>query len=369
MAKNNNKNSRHDNNGNHSHDLGENNDHSHDKDHSHAHNGNHNRDHKSHHGYSQDHGRHSNGHGHRSHGHRSHSHGHHGHSHSHGDDGNIGLAFFLNLSFSIIELIGGALTNSIAIMSDAVHDFGDSLSLALAWYFQRKSKKGSTHKYTYGHKRYSLLGAIITSVVLVVGSMYILSEAVSRLFDPQETHAVGMLALAILGIAINGIAALRMRKSSSINEKVVTIHLLEDVFGWAAVLVGSVIIYFTGLTIIDPILSIAIACFVFFNVVKNIRQAMPILLQSTPAGVERERIIQSLKGIGQVEEIHDLHIWSLDEAYNVLTVHVSLKESLPMEKLAELKEKIREILRREDVHHATIEFEGPGEPCSFENCV
>ena len=179
---------------------------------------------------------------------------HHHHHHSHDGESNIGIAFLLNISFTIIELIGGYMTNSVAIISDAVHDFGDSISLGMAWYFQKISKREKTDKYTYGYKRFSLLGAIINSIVLVVGSIYIISEAVPRLFSPQETSAKGMFALAIVGIIINGAAVLKTRTGDSINERVVSLHMMEDVLGWAAVLVGSVIMHFTGLTIIDPIL-------------------------------------------------------------------------------------------------------------------
>ncbi|GHT25118.1 cobalt transporter [Bacteroidia bacterium] len=300
--------------------------------------------------------------------HNHHEHNH-SHNHSHGGDGNIGLAFFLNLSFTVIELFGGVFTNSIAIISDAVHDFGDSLALALAWYFQKLSKKGSTKQYSYGYKRFSLLGAIINSIVLVVGSVYILSEAIPRLFSPQETNAKGMFILAVVGIIINGAAVLRTRKASSINERVVSLHLLEDVLGWAAVLIGSAIMYFTKLTIIDPILSVVIACFVLFNVFKNIRQTLPILLQGTPPKIEQEHILEELKEIEHIASIHDLHIWSLDEEYNVLTVHITLKEPLPMEQLTELKNRIRFVLKEDDIQHATIEFETPNELCVFENCV
>ncbi len=290
----------------------------------------------------------------------------HSHSHSH-DEGksNIGVAFFLNLSFTIVELVGGFLTNSVAIMSDAVHDFGDSLSLALAWYFQRLSKKGSTKQYSYGYKRFSLLGAIINSIVLVVGSIYILSEAIPRLLSPQATSAKGMLILAVVGIVANGIAVLRTRKATSINEKVVSLHLLEDVLGWVAVLVGSAVMYFTGWTIIDPILSIAIASFVLFNVFKNIRQTLPILLQGTPVEIEAEHIVELLKTVENVAAVHDLHIWSLDEAYNVLTVHVVLKEALPIEKLTAMKGEIRALLNAKKIQHATIEFEMPSEECEY----
>lgn len=301
-----------------------------------------------------------------------HSHGHsHGHGHSYGEQSNISLAFFLNLSFTIIEFIGGIMTNSIAIVSDAVHDLGDSFSLGMAWYFQKLSKKKSTQQYSYGYKRFSLLGAIINCVVLIVGSIYVLSEAIPRLFAPQESsvNVEGMFLLAILGVAVNGFAALRTRKSTSINERVVSLHLLEDVLGWAAVLVGAVIMYFTGWTIIDPILSLAIACFVLINVVKNIRLVLPILLQGSPAEIDTEAIIEKLRNIESIDCLHDLHIWSMDEEYNVLTVHIILTQALPADALVALKKEIRTVLKHEKIQHATIEFEMPNEECDFKACV
>jgi cobalt-zinc-cadmium efflux system protein len=294
--------------------------------------------------------------------------GHH-HNHSHSEKSNITLAFFLNLSFTVIQFIGGFLTNSIAIISDAVHDLGDSLSLGLAWYFQKISKKGSTKQYSYGYKRFSLLGAIINCVVLIVGSIYILSEAIPRLFSPQETNAAGMFFLAILGVSVNGFAVLKTRKGKSINERVVSLHLLEDALGWLAILVGSATMHFTGWTVIDPILSLFIAAFVLFNVVKNIRLVLPILLQGTPIEIDREQIIGQIKEIKNIADIHDLHIWSLDDGYNVLTIHVVLNEELTMGKLSELKKQIRSVLKEEKIQHATIEFETPNEECVFEDCV
>ena len=297
-------------------------------------------------------------------------HSHHGHHHDHAHDsaGNISVAFFLNLSFTVIELVGGIITNSVAIISDAVHDFGDSLSLGLAWYFQKLSKKKGNKLYSYGYKRFSLLGAIINSVVLIVGSVYILFEAIPRIFNPQATSAKGMFILAIVGIIVNGAAVLRTRKGSSINERVVSLHLLEDVLGWAAVLIGSILIYFTGLTIFDPILCILISLFVLFNVFRNIRQILPILLQGTPRELEQEHIAAEIKQIKNIAGIHDLHIWSLDEEYNVLTVHVTLEKPLPLEELAALKKQIRAALTDEEIQHTTIEFETKDEQCDFTNC-
>lgn len=293
---------------------------------------------------------------------------HHGHGHEHGEKSNIGLAFGLNLVFTVIELVGGVLTNSVAIISDAVHDFGDSLSLAMAWYFQKLSRKGRGERYSYGYKRFSLLGAVITSAVLVAGSVYILSEAIPRFFDPQETNAAGMFGLAILGIVVNGFAVLKTRKAKSINERVVSLHLLEDVLGWAAILVGSAVMYFTGWTVIDPILSVGIACFVMFNACRSIKQVVHILLQGSPSGAEQKRIAGKIGGVKGVKRIHDLHIWSMDEDYWVLTVHIEVEREMSMKELAKIKYEVRELLMGEGIRHATIEFETRDEVCGLEGC-
>lgn len=297
------------------------------------------------------------------------AHSHNCHHHSHKDDGNIGSAFFLNLFFATVGLIGGFLTNSIAIISAAIHDFGDCLSLALAWYFQKLSKKGSSKHYSYGYNRFSILSATITSVILFAGSVYILQKVIPRLFSPQSTNTTGMFALALLGVVINTIAVLRTYKAHSINERIVSLHMLEDALGWVAVLVGSVVMHFTNIAIVDPIISVAIACFVLINVVRNVRQILPILLQKTPSNICQEQIVEAIKKTENIANVHDLHIWSLDEKHNILTVHITLKEAVSMEKLAELKESIRLVLKEQDIQHATIEFETPNELCSFKNCV
>lgn len=290
----------------------------------------------------------------------------HTHSHvAHGGKSNIGLAFFLNLAFTFVELAGGLLTNSVAIMSDAVHDFGDSLSLALAWYFQRLSKRAPTARYSYGFKRFSLLGAIINSIVLIVGSIYIVTEAIPRLFAPEQTSAKGMFLLAVLGILVNGFAVLRTRKAKAINERVVSLHLLEDVLGWVAVLVGAAVMHFTGWTVIDPILSLAVACFVLYNVYRNIRALLPILLEGTPVDISLREIKKVLKGTPGVADVHDLHIWSLDESYNILTAHIVLAEPRPMEDLEPLKKEVRHTLNGHGIRHATLEFELPTEDCGY----
>jgi cobalt-zinc-cadmium efflux system protein len=201
-----------------------------------------------------------------------------------------------------------------------------------------------------------------------VGSIFVLSAAIPRIFHPQVTHAGGMFLLAIVGILANGAAVLRLNKGHSINEKVVSLHMLEDVLGWTAILVGSVIMYFFDVPIIDPIMSIAIAIFVLSNVYKNLRQTLHIILQGIPEEVDMTEIATHIQKFEGVEGVHDLHVWTVDGTYNVLTVHVVLSNALAMEKLAELKAEIRETLHEEGIEHVTIEFETANEKCSFEKC-
>ena len=290
----------------------------------------------------------------------------HGHSHNHsGEESskNIIIAFFLNLVFAIIELIGGLLTNSVAILSDSVHDFGDSISLLIAWLFQKKSQQTRDAKYSYGYKRFSLLGSVFLSGVLFVGSMFIFVEAVKRLFDPQPVHAQGMFWLAILGIVVNGVAALRVKKGKSLNERVVYIHIMEDVLGWFGVLVVSIVMLFVDIPILDPILSVAITIWVLYNVYNNLRDTFKILLQAVPGDVDIEKLKQDIEGIENLISIHDFHIWTQDGISHVMTLHAVADKDQFI-----IKEKIREIAQTHDVSHVTVEFEPSNIPCEYEEC-
>ena len=297
-----------------------------------------------------------------------HHHGHGHHHHHHGDVKNIKTAFFLNIFFTIIEIIGGFYTNSIAILSDALHDLGDSLSLGLAWYFQKLSKKSRDRQFSYGYKRFSLLAAIINSIVLVVGSVFILLEAIPRLLNPIQPDAQGMIILAVLGVLFNGAAVLRLTKGDSMNERVAMLHLLEDVFGWVAVLIGSIIMYFFALPIIDSILSIGISMLILFNVVKNLKQSLQIVLQGIPNDVDEKEILTYLNSLDGIDNAHDLHIWSMDGQYNVLTTHLVLEKDLNMEDLESLKKQIRDALHEKGIEHTTLEFESKDADCVYEDC-
>lgn len=297
------------------------------------------------------------------HHHHSHEPGHH-HHHSHSVFGRMKFAFVLNLSFAIIELIGGYLTNSVAIMSDALHDFGDAIAMVIALGMEKISHKQSDHAYSYGYRRFSTLGAVITGMILIMGSVFILVEAVPRLFEPQQPHAEGMLALAVLGLAVNGYAAYRISKGTSLNERMLMWHMIEDVLGWAVVLVGALIMMFFDLPQLDAGLAIAVALWILFNVFKNLREAMKVFLMASPVGVEVPQVVEEIRKIKQVEDVHHAHLWSLDGENHVFTAHVVLCEQVSNEEATSVKNEVKKLLRTYGIVEATIETELQGSACA-----
>lgn len=281
-----------------------------------------------------------------------------GHHHS---TKNLKLAFFLNLSFTVIEFIGGLITGSLAILSDAIHDLGDSLSIGLSWYFQNLSEKKSNSIYSYGYKRFSLLGAIINAIVLLVGSVVMISHAVPQVLQAGKVDEKGMLIIAIFGVIVNGFAALRLHKGKTMNEKVITLHLLEDVLGWVAVLIGSLLIMYFDWYFIDPLLSVLIALFIIYNVFKNLKKSFKIILQATPDNMPMDKIKASLLTLNEVIEVHDCHIWSMDGDYHVFSAHLVLDKVYSLRELASIKQSAKALLEKMDISHATLEFEETGE--------
>jgi cobalt-zinc-cadmium efflux system protein len=278
----------------------------------------------------------------------------------------IGVAFFLNVTFTIIEFIGGWLTNSTAIMADAVHDLGDSLAIGLAWLLNRYSDKGSTQTLSYGYRRLSLFGATLNSFILIAGAIWILSEAIPKLFAPEMPMAEGMLGLALLGIAVNGYAAFKLSSGKTLNEKVLSWHLIEDTLGWVAVLVVSIVLMFVDWPILDPLLSIAFTLFILVNVFRNLSAALKLFLQAVPDKQVETKIRERLAGLNQVASVHDLHFWSLDGEHHVLTVHLVLNRALLEDEHIALKQRIASELQDFHLEHTTIEFELPDEICRDE---
>ncbi len=290
----------------------------------------------------------------------------HNHNHNHNEK-NIQLAFLLNFGFAIIEAVGGYLTNSIAIMADSLHDIGDSITLLLSWQLERYSERSGDEKYSYGYKRYSLLGALIGSVILIGGTIVVVLESIERIRQPQQTDARGMLILSLVGIAANGLAAVRAGKGSNLNSRIIYWHLLEDALGWAAVLVVSVILIFRDIPILDPVLSIAISGFILFNVIRNLRQTVNLFLQGVPTDVDVKKIEEAVLADAKVKDIHHTHIWSLDGEHHVLTSHVVLNLDTRKEDIRRIKEIFRFLASDYHLAHTTIEFEYLDSDCSMNN--
>lgn len=287
----------------------------------------------------------------------------HDHQHAHGSTGNLRTAFLLNLTFTVIEVIGGFWTNSIAILSDAVHDFGDSISLGLAWYFDKLSKKGRTAQHTYGYRRYSLLGGLITGVVLITGLGFVLWHAVQRLFAPEAVNAPGMMILAAVGIAFNGAAVLKVRRGTSLTEQVVSWHLLEDTLGWAAVFIGAAAMTVWDVPILDPLLSIAISLFVLWNVMRNLRKVFNVFIQEAPADFDLEAFERAVLRNPQVLSMHHTHSWSIDGESHVLTTHLVMRRDARREHIKDAKDEVRRLLDRNSFEHVTIDVELEDEAC------
>ncbi|NMW21881.1 MAG: cation transporter [Chlorobiaceae bacterium] len=296
------------------------------------------------------------------HDHHDHHDHHHSHHHHHAS-GNIKLAFFLNLGFAVIEIAGGVLTGSTAILANAVHDLGDSFALGQAWYFERKSLEKSSPRYSYGYKRFSLLGALISTVVLLTSSILVLAKAIPSIFVPHHPDAGGMILLAVAGVTVNGIAMARLSKDKGMNSRVVALHLLEDVLGWVTVLIVAVILFFWDIPVLDPVLAVMITLYILGGVLKNLKAMIPVFLQAVPAELDLAAITREIEHIEHIHAVHHAHIWSLDGEHSVFTAHLELNVLLDVEAYMQLKEEIRIVVKHHGLYHSTVEIEYPGEAC------
>ncbi len=263
----------------------------------------------------------------------------------------------MNASFAVIELIGGYLTNSVAIYSDALHDFGDSLALLFSYFAEKLSHKDADKKFTFGYRRFSILSALINGVILLLGSIFVIYEASLRIMSPEEVSPEGMLGLAILGILVNSFAAYKLSKDDGMNTKMVMFHLLEDLLGWVAVLTVSIVLLFKPWYVLDSILSILISLVILRGVYKNLMKVGLIFLQKFPDELEFEQLKKEVIELELVNDIHAVKGWSIDDTTYYLRFHVLLPEETNIGTVDSLKVKIKEILKKYNVAYSTIEFE------------
>lgn len=278
-------------------------------------------------------------------------------------DKNIRIAFLLNLCFSIFEFIGGLFTGSVAIVSDAVHDIGDAASIGIAYFLEKKSRRQPDAVYTYGYARYSVIGSVVTTLILLFGSCVVIYNAVLRIISPTVIRYDGMILFAVVGVIVNFCAAFFTRDGDSLNQKAVNLHMLEDVLGWAVVLVGAVVMRFTDFALLDPLMSICVAAFIFINAIRNLKEAVDLFLEKVPHGIAVEEIREHITEIEGVLDVHHIHIWSMDGQSNYATMHI-VTDAEPHS----IKEAVRDELKAHGIGHATLELEGKNEHCHEECC-
>lgn len=276
---------------------------------------------------------------------------------------NILIAFVLNFAFSIFEFVGGIFTGSVAIISDAVHDVGDATGIGIAYFLEKKSKKQPDEKYTYGYARYSVVGSVITTLILLLGSLAVIYNAVLRIITPTAINYDGMILFAVVGALVNLGAAFFTREGDSLNQKAVNLHMLEDVLGWIVVLAGAVVMRFTDISVIDPLMSIGVAIFILVNAIRNLKEGLALFLEKAPNGVDIHGLEEHICALEGVLGVHHIHIWSMDGQTNYATMHIVAQGEAHA-----VKERVREELKEHGIAHATLELEAEGEHCCEEHC-
>ena len=266
----------------------------------------------------------------------------------------IWLAFFLNLSYAIVEFIAGGIFGSSAVLADSVHDLGDAIAIGISALLETISNREEDRQYTLGYKRFSLLGAMLTAVILMIGSVLVILENVTKIVHPQPVNEEGILWLGIIAVAINVLASLVVRKGKTKNESILSLHFLEDTLGWLAVILMAIILRFTDWYILDPLLSLVISIFILTKAIPRFWDALKIFLDAVPEGVETSDLEKDIEALPNVKSVNQLSIWSMDGLENNAIVHICIKD---WEQMMETKEAVRQCLEERGVQNITIEVD------------
>ncbi len=283
------------------------------------------------------------------------------HDHDHYKEAKKSILYgiVLNSIFTVIELVGGILSNSLALLSDTIHDFSDSVALGISYYANQKAQSSPTKTMTFGYRRTTILAAFINSTILMALTFFLFYRAYLRILNPEPVNGKMVFVIAIFGIITNGIIAFKMLrgKDKDLNIKSVFWHITEDFLGWVGVLIAGAIIYFTGAYIIDPIISILIGLIVIYSAWGIVKESANIILEGVPEGLNVQEIGTEIKNIQNVNDAHDIHVWSLGTDYNALSAHVVIS-NMTVDQSHEVLNKINTMLKEKfSIEHTTIEFE------------
>lgn len=279
---------------------------------------------------------------------------------------NVKIAALINTGFVVVEIAGGLWTNSLAILSDALHDLGDSITLIASWFAEKEAASGPDKKHTFGYQRLSLLSAFVSAIILVAGSVFIISRAVPRIINPEHVNASGMILFAVVGVVFNGFAYMRLEEGESLNEKVLSWHLMEDVLGWLVILIGGIVINIRDIHILDPIITLVFNGFILYGVGRNLMEIFNVFMQGVPEHIDLEKVEKDVKTIEGVKRLHDIHIWSLEGETDIFTGHVVVSEEL-LKNPDETRSKVKDVLGDHHIEHSTVELESPNF-CSGMEC-
>jgi len=266
----------------------------------------------------------------------------------------VWLSFFLNLSYAIVEFIAGGVFGSSAVLADSVHDLGDAVAIGVSAVLETISNREEDSQYTLGYKRFSLLGALITAVILMTGSVFVILENTTKLFNPQPVNDEGILWLGIIAVTINVLASLVVRKGKTKNESILSLHFLEDTLGWVAVILMAIILRFTDWYILDPLLSLVISFFILSKAIPRFWSTLKIFLDAVPEGVDIEQVRSDLEQLEYVASVNQLNLWTMDGLEKNAIVHVCLEQVKHMEVC---KESIRDLLKERGFQNVTIEVD------------
>lgn len=266
----------------------------------------------------------------------------------------VWVAFFLNLSYAIVEFIAGGIFGSSAVLADSVHDLGDAIAIGISAFLETISNREEDSHYTLGYKRFSLLGAMVTAVILMTGSVLVILENIAKIFHPQPVNDEGILWLGIIAITINVLASLVIRKGQTKNESILSLHFLEDTLGWVTVILMAIVLRFTDWYILDPLLSLAISLFILSKAIPRFWSTIKIFLDAVPEGVDIQKIKSDLEQLDHVSSVNQLNLWTMDGLEKNAIIHVCLEHVKHMEVC---KESIRTILKDCGFQNITIEVD------------
>ena len=266
----------------------------------------------------------------------------------------VWLAFFLNLSYAIVEFIAGGIFGSSAVLADSIHDLGDAIAIGISAFLETISNREEDSHYTLGYKRFSLLGALVTAVILMTGSVLVILGNITKLFHPQPVNDEGILWLGIIAVSINVLASLVVRKGKTKNESILSLHFLEDTLGWVAVILMAIVLRFTDWYILDPLLSLVISIFILSKAIPRFWSTLKIFLDAVPEGVDIKQVKSDLEQLDHVASVNQLNLWTMDGLEKNAIVHVCLKE---IEQMELCKESIRSKLKDCGFQNITIEID------------